>query len=147
MKDYPLESSRRGVGSDEAGSSGDGAFAGEGGEKSAGGSDGASSGNAADTDAGSGGANGAAAGSCGHVGKAAALSFLGAADYEAGTSPSAVADGDLDGDGTVDLAVANSGSNDVSILLNNGDGTFAPPAAYASGLGPDSIVVGDLDGD
>ena len=32
--------------------------------------------------------------------------------------------GDFTGDGRTDLAVANDGSNDVSVLLGNGDGTF-----------------------
>ena len=32
---------------------------------------------------------------------------------------------DLDGDGALDLTVANGGSSNVSILLGNGDGTFA----------------------
>jgi hypothetical protein len=141
VKDYPLERSGRDTGMDDAGSSG-GA-----GERSVGGSNASSSGATGITDAGSGGTGAGVAGSCGQVRKAAALSFLGATDYDAGTSPSAVAEGDLDGDGAVDLAVANSGSNDVSILLNNGDGTFEPAAAYASGLGADSVVVGDLDGD
>ena len=36
-----------------------------------------------------------------------------------GQTPVAVVAGDFDGDGRPDLAVANSGSNDVSILLDN----------------------------
>ena len=36
---------------------------------------------------------------------------------------------DLNGDGKPDLVVANSGSNSVSVLLGNGDGTFLPPGA------------------
>ena len=32
--------------------------------------------------------------------------------------------GDFNGDGKLDLAVANYGSNTVSVLLGNGDGTF-----------------------
>ena len=38
----------------------------------------------------------------------------------------AVAVGDFNGDGKLDLAVANHGSNTVSVLLGNGDGTFQP---------------------
>src|SRR4029077_4726181 len=43
-----------------------------------------------------------------------------------GTSPVAVATGDLDTDGVPDLAVVNQGDNTVSILLGsaNADGTF-----------------------
>ncbi|MGH3134396.1 MAG: FG-GAP repeat domain-containing protein, partial [Gaiellaceae bacterium] len=42
-----------------------------------------------------------------------------------GFSPHSVAIGDLDGDGALDLATANANSQDVSVLLGNGDGTFA----------------------
>jgi hypothetical protein len=38
--------------------------------------------------------------------------------FAAGTSPVALAVGDLNGDGKPDLAVANQGSDDVSIMLN-----------------------------
>jgi hypothetical protein len=55
--------------------------------------------------------------------------------------------GDFNGDGHLDLAVANSGSNDVSILLGNGDGTFQPAVEYAVGQQPMSIVAGDFNGD
>jgi hypothetical protein len=40
---------------------------------------------------------------------------------------------DFNNDGKLDLAVANSGANTVSILLGNGDGTFAPKVDYATG--------------
>jgi hypothetical protein len=46
-----------------------------------------------------------------------------------------------------DLAVANYGTNDVSVLLGNGDGTFGPPTNYPAGMGPHSIVVGDFNND
>lgn len=56
--------------------------------------------------------------------------------------------GDFNGDGRLDLAVANSGSGDVSILLGRGDGTFQSPVHYAAGQGPDSqVAVGDFNGD
>ena len=53
--------------------------------------------------------------------------------HSAGTSPSAIVAGDFNGDGRTDLAVANSGSNDVSVLLGNGDGTFQRPGAVRGG--------------
>jgi hypothetical protein len=55
--------------------------------------------------------------------------------------------GDFNGDGHIDLAVSNSLSNTVSILLGNGDGTFAPQQTYPAGLSPVSVVVGDFNGD
>jgi hypothetical protein len=43
--------------------------------------------------------------------------------------------------------VANRDSHDISILLNNGDGTFAAHVTYGAGNGPWSVAIGDLDGD
>ena len=54
---------------------------------------------------------------------------------------------DLDGDGRLDLAVANGLSNTVSVLLGNGDGTFRPPIINAVGNAPTAMVAGDFDGD
>ncbi|HLJ92706.1 MAG TPA: VCBS repeat-containing protein [Gemmataceae bacterium] len=51
------------------------------------------------------------------------------------------------GDGILDLVVANPGSNTVSVLLGNGDGTFQASRSFAAGLGPNSVAVGDFNGD
>jgi hypothetical protein len=64
-----------------------------------------------------------------------------------GTNPGSVAAGDFNGDGNVDLAVANNGDNSVTILLGNGDGTFTAAASPATGSGPTSVAVGDFNGD
>ena len=53
-----------------------------------------------------------------------------------GATPASVCAADLDGDGDSDLAVANYGSNNVSILKNNGDGTFAAAVNYGVGSEP-----------
>lgn len=62
------------------------------------------------------------------------------------SSASAVAVGDFDGDGILDLAVANSASNTVTILRGNGSGGFAPfpgqPATVAVGGTTHSVGVG-----
>ncbi len=44
-------------------------------------------------------------------------SFAAAANFAAGTGPLSGVLGDFDGDGLIDLATANDGSNDVSLLL------------------------------
>lgn len=54
---------------------------------------------------------------------------------------------DVNGDRRLDLVVANSGSNTVSVLLGNGDGTFQPPVGYGVGSGPYSVAIGDFNGD
>jgi hypothetical protein len=68
-----------------------------------------------------------------------------AANYPAGASPISVTMADLNDDGKADLAVA-SGTG-VSVLLNNGNGTFGAPASYGSGTNPVSVAAGDLNGD
>jgi hypothetical protein len=78
---------------------------------------------------------------------AQSVSFAPAANYAAGTQPYSVAAGDFNGDGKLDLAVANNTSNNVSILLGNGDGTFQAAANYAAGSQPASVAVGDFNGD
>ena len=50
-------------------------------------------------------------------------------DYPTGNGPRSVAVGDLNGDGKADLAVANVGSNTLSVLLGNGDGSFQAKTA------------------
>ena len=67
--------------------------------------------------------------------------------YPAGDAPASVSIADLDGDQVPDMAVANEGSDNVSILLGFGDGTFSSPVHYAVGDGPISLAIGDLNGD
>ena len=75
------------------------------------------------------------------------VSFAAAADFGAGSSPAFVAVGDFNGDSQQDLAVANGGSDDVSILLGDGTGNFSAPTNFAVGAAPQSIAVGDFNGD
>lgn len=65
-----------------------------------------------------------------------------------GNAPSALVAEDLDGINGPDIAVADLGSNDVTILLNDGTGGFVagPGSPISAGSGPRSIAVGDLDG-
>lgn len=67
--------------------------------------------------------------------------------YPTGSRPISVATADLNGDGKLDLAIANSNATTVSVLLGNGDGTFQPQQTLTAGARPQSIVVADLNGD
>ena len=68
-------------------------------------------------------------------------------DYDAGLGPDAVATGDVDGDGKLDVVIASYDSSQVRVLLGKGNGTFAAAAAYSAGAGATSVALGDLDGD
>lgn len=73
--------------------------------------------------------------------------FAPGAFFATDSSPREVALGDLDGDGNLDVVVANLGPGNVGVLLGNGDGTFAPQVTYMTSLFPQSVALGDLDGD
>jgi hypothetical protein len=64
--------------------------------------------------------------------------------FATGTGPASVASGDFDLDGKPDLAVANAGANTVSVLLGQGDGSFAPKVDHVAALRPSSVAVGDF---
>jgi hypothetical protein len=67
--------------------------------------------------------------------------------YNADSNPYAIAAGDFRHNGKKDLVVVNYSSNDVSVFLGNGDGTFQPAVNYAVGKSPVAIGVGDFNGD
>src|SRR5262249_28659648 len=66
-----------------------------------------------------------------------------------GNSPWSVATGDLNNDGHPDIAVATqTGGGGISVLMNNGDGTFSPTGNHVTT--PDStsgVVIADLNAD
>jgi hypothetical protein len=71
-----------------------------------------------------------------------------------GTEPAGVAIGGFNGDGILDLAVANcaytiGSPGSVTVLLGNGDGTFTPAAnsPVTVGANPRSLAVGDFNRD
>lgn len=76
------------------------------------------------------------------------ISFSAKTDFGTGSRPVSVAVGDFNGDGALDLAVANEDAASVSILLGTGTGSFGPKIDFGfSGIGPFSVAVGDFDGD
>lgn len=68
-------------------------------------------------------------------------------DFAAGNAHKEVFVADFNGDGKLNLAVANSTSNTVSVLLGNGDGTFQPRVGHAANSSPRSVLAGDFNGD
>ncbi len=76
--------------------------------------------------------------------------FSPATDYPVGTCPcglSCIKAGDFNNDSKVDLAIANQNSNDVSVIIGNGLGSFGSPASFAVGSSPWSVVLNDFNGD
>jgi acetyl esterase/lipase len=76
-----------------------------------------------------------------------ALSFLDPVDYGVGRSPRSVSVADFNGDRLPDVAVANSGTGNVSIFLGNGEGTVRPVGNVAVGATPSFLTTGDFNGD
>jgi len=74
-----------------------------------------------------------------------------ASTVNAGANPTLLATGDFNGDGKLDVAVANTSTHSIQIMLGNGDGTFLTGASFSIGTGttsqPSSMVVADFNDD
>ncbi len=73
--------------------------------------------------------------------------FRNAPDVEPGLDVRAVVLADVDGDGDLDLLLANADDNAVQTCLNDGKGRFRTRATTRVGASPASVAVGDVDGD
>jgi len=62
-------------------------------------------------------------------------------------NPVSVALGDINGDGKLDAAVANSSPNNVSVLIGTGDGNLLPVTNIPVDSNPRSLTITDFDGD
>jgi hypothetical protein len=76
-----------------------------------------------------------------------AQSFSTATNYSVGDNPNYGVAADFNGDGKPDLAIGNVLHNNVSVLLNNGNGTFAGAVNYPVDLHPEALASADFNGD
>src|SRR5207253_648094 len=68
--------------------------------------------------------------------------------YPTGSTPRSVSAGDLDGDGFVDLVVANSNGNTITVYHNKGNGTFQATGEYGiNWANPYRVLLTDITGD
>jgi hypothetical protein len=78
-----------------------------------------------------------------------AITFQPARSFSTGMNltPAAVAVGDLNGDGKVDVATVQAGGSNVTVLQGDGAGNLGSARQIAVGSNPVSVAVGDIDGD
>lgn len=69
--------------------------------------------------------------------------------FAVGSGPGCVAIDDFNGDGKLDMVVANERGSDASVLLGDGKGGFAPArgSPFPAGHSPNDLAVGDFNGD
>ncbi|HEY2391738.1 MAG TPA: VCBS repeat-containing protein [Candidatus Angelobacter sp.] len=67
--------------------------------------------------------------------------------YPVGAGPVQIISADFNGDHLPDLATVNTSANTVSILINNGDGTFRPEVEFATGTAPIGLAAVDWNKD
>ncbi len=79
------------------------------------------------------------------------LSFIAPVNYDVGRAPVGVVTADFRHDGKLDLATVNLSSNNVSVLLGNGDGSFQAARTFSVGdpntVFPSTVVVGYFNGE
>ncbi len=82
--------------------------------------------------------------------------FSATAQYTVGDQPTSIAVGDINGDGQLDLAVANAGDDDVSLLFGGPAATFQPQQVLDlrdegpvqnCGTFTSTVALGDFNGD
>jgi hypothetical protein len=86
----------------------------------------------------------------GTLARAGSYSVRGGGGSPTAEHPLDITKADLDGDGDTDIATANYGSDNVSVLANRGDGTFGPNGSariFGVGDGPADVTRAPMNGD
>ncbi|MCK6602767.1 MAG: FG-GAP-like repeat-containing protein [Bacteroidetes bacterium] len=78
--------------------------------------------------------------------------FEPAVNYGTGSNPRGLVSGDVNNDGHPDLIISNYDGNSISVLLNNGDGTFASKVdysigSYSFGVSGGAVLAKDVNND
>ncbi len=73
--------------------------------------------------------------------------FAAGAAVDGGLNPAALAAGDLNNDGRIDLALGDVAGKLITAVLGNGAGGFGPPVRYPGGPWPGALFIQDFDGD
>ena len=67
--------------------------------------------------------------------------------YKLDSHPSFVATGDFNNDNALDLVVANSADDTISLLFGNGEGMFSDQKKYRNVHVPNCVTTGDFNND
>ncbi|NTW31380.1 MAG: T9SS type A sorting domain-containing protein [Bacteroidetes bacterium] len=67
--------------------------------------------------------------------------------FAVGSFPKSVCADDFNGDGKIDMAVANNSSHNISVLLGDGTGNFSTHTDFIAGSNMTEITSGDFNGD
>ena len=67
--------------------------------------------------------------------------------FSPATLNGALALGDFNKDGLLDVAVPNNQTSVLNVMLGNGNGIFVAPQGYATALGPTNVAAADFNGD
>ncbi|MEZ4652926.1 MAG: FG-GAP-like repeat-containing protein [Candidatus Eisenbacteria bacterium] len=74
--------------------------------------------------------------------------FYSTQEIPVGSNPHGITTLDVDGDGDLDIVNANNGSNNLSLLRNDGTGTFGVPSFFDSGVnGEYGLAAADMNRD
>ncbi len=73
--------------------------------------------------------------------------FSAVSNYSVAFAPNAIVSGDFNNDGIPDLATANAGTNNVSVMLGTGTGSFSPAVTFPAANGLYAMTIADFNAD